>query len=135
MSVPRRATQSWFQRARHRLASGEEGPPRRDRQGVGHHGGAYAAGLIAGAAAEPAEGAGDDHPLPVREVAEPQVHPAEEDGGENERRRAAPGPVFYPLLEDAAEEELLGQSQTEEKADEVGGQFQRIRGGDQVSDA
>src|ERR1035438_2752412 len=56
---------------KHPRVSSEEGPPRRDRQGVGHHGGAYAAGLIAGAAAEPAQGAGDDHPLPVGEVAKP----------------------------------------------------------------
>src|ERR1017187_846622 len=41
--------------------SGEKRPPRGDRQAVGHHGGAYAAGLIAGAAAEPAEGAGRTH--------------------------------------------------------------------------
>ena len=50
---------------------------------------------------------------------------AEEDGGEDERGRAAPGPVFNPLLEDTTEEELLGEREDEQEGQEVEGQFQR----------
>src|SRR5205085_10315257 len=55
----------------------EEGAPRRDHERVRHHRGANAAGRMAGAAAEPAEGACDDQPLPIGEVPEPEVDDAE----------------------------------------------------------
>src|ERR1017187_9447930 len=74
---------TWIPGSKSCQSLGEECPPRRDHQGVGHHGGPYAAGLVASAPAEPSEGAGDDHPLPVGEVAEPEVHAAEEDRGED----------------------------------------------------
>src|SRR4051794_10573604 len=115
------------------MSGSEEGAPSGDHQGMGDHSGAYAAGLVARAAAEPAEGAGDDDPSPIGEVAEPEMHSAEEDRREDERGAPAPGPVFDPLLEHAAENEFLGEGQHKEKGQEIEGELQRIRGFDQMA--
>jgi len=51
--------------------SHEERPPRGDHQSVGHHGGPDAAGLVAGVAAEQAEGGRQRDPRPVGKTAQP----------------------------------------------------------------
>ena len=111
-----------------RPALREEGAPGSDDERVGDHGGADASGLIAGAAAEPAKGPGDDHPFPVGEMAEPEMHGAEEDAGDDQGGSAAPGPLFDPLLQHTAEEELFGEGEAEQEAEEVSDQFERVGG-------
>src|ERR1051326_210257 len=91
--------------------SREERAPRGDDECVSHHRGADAAGLIFRAPAEPAHGSGDDRPLPVRKVTEPEMHEAEQNRGDDQRAGAAAQPFLQPSLEHAAEEELLAERQ------------------------